>query len=311
MIDAAVDALVDLLCCPSDQGQLRRAPGRLVCGVCDRRYVWDGQLVSFLSDDDLAGVDRSEQVSRDTEAAWYDTIFAEYTNVVEVPATLSRLGRPTGPLLDHGAGTGRITATMVGDLGQPVIALDYSMEALRLLLPRVRGKAVLVVHGDGRQLPIRSGVLAGITSAEVYEHFRAPDRRRVLEELARVLQPGAPLSISSLNFNLTFRLWKLKGNKGAKEGEHMFGGDFYYLRQTAKEFRSELAAVFTVEELVGIRNIPARSLSVLVARVAGRPRGDRFLDFMTRRGQRLDRALETTPLSRQLGFFLLAKVTKR
>ena len=91
----------------------------------------------------------------------------------------------------------------------------------------------------------------------------------------------------------------------------MFGGDFYYVRQTAKEFRSELAEVFDVVELVGIRNIPARSLSSLVTRVAGTDRGDRFLGWMTRRGQRLDRALEATPLSRQLGFFLLAKAVKR
>ena len=310
MTDAAVDALVDLLCCPTDQGDLDRAPGRLVCRICQRRYAWDGQLVSFLAEDDLDGIDRSEQVSRDTEAAWYDTIFADYTNVVEVPATLGRLGSPVGPLLDHGAGTGRITTSMT-ELGQPIIALDYSIEALRLLLPRVQGKPVLAVHADGRHLPLRSGVLAGITSAEVYEHFRAPDRRRVLEELARVLRPGAPLSISSLNFNLTFRLWKLRGNKGAKEGEHMFGGDFYYIRQTAAEFRAELAEVFTVEELVGIRNIPARSLSALVAKVAGRGRGEGFLSFMTHRGQRLDRALEATPLGRQLGFFLLAKAIKK
>ena len=306
-----MDALLDVLCCPADQGPLGREPGWLTCADCARRYPYDGQLVSFLSEDELTGVDREEQQSRDAEAAWYDTIFADYTNIVEVPATVGPLGDPTGILLDHGCGTGRITTYLAEKLGQPVIALDYSIEALRLLLPRIAGQDVLAVHADGRHLPFRNRAFVGITSAEVYEHFRAPDRKRVLKELNRVLRPGGLLSISSLNYSLPFKLWKLKGNAGAKEGERMFGSDFYYVRQTPREFRSELQEVFSVLDLVGIRNIPARSLSVGVGKVFGSNAGERFLGFMTRHGYRVDRLIERTPLGPLLGFFLLAKVTKR
>ena len=188
-------------------------------------------------------------------------MFEGYTNAVEVPTVLARIGRPNGPILDHGAGTGRITSALV-ELGQPVIAVDYSAVSLRTLVERCAGKGtgpVLAVQADVRHLPVRDGVMAAATSVEIYEHVRGGDeRRRVLEELARVLSPGGVLAISTFNFNLVYRLWKLKGNVGAREGEHLLGGDFYYYRFSHREFRDELAAVFDVDHVAGIRNIPAR-----------------------------------------------------
>lgn len=307
-------ALLALLCCPDDHGDLEAVDERkaLRCSACHRRYPFIDGVLSFLADASLDETTRREQASRDAEAEWYHGSFADYTNIVEVPATVSRIGHPEGPVLDHGAGTGRVTTYLASEVKQPVIALDYSLESLRLLVRHCADSRVpvLAVHADGRHLPVRDAVLGGITSAEVYEHFREDDRRLVLDELYRVLRPGATLSISSLNYNLTFRLWKLRGNKGAKEGEHMFGSDFYYLRQTPAEFRAELARRFEVVELVGIRNIPARTLSNALGRVAGRKMGERLLGWMTRHGYKADRAIERTPLSRLTGFFLLAAARK-
>ena len=148
------------------------------------------------------------------------------------------------------------------ELGQPVIAVDYSAVSLRTLVERCAGKGtgpVLAVQADVRHLPVRDGVMAAATSVEIYEHVRGGDeRRRVLEELSRVLSPGGVLAISTFNFNLVYRLWKLKGNVGAREGEHLLGGDFYYYRFSHREFRDELEAVFDVDHVAGIRNIPAR-----------------------------------------------------
>ena len=302
--------LLASLWCPDDRGDLVHEGGVVRCRGCGRRYpVIDGVL-SFLETAELDEVSRREQSSRDAEAEWYDTINAEYTNVVEIPAMVDRLGFPDGPVLDHGAGTGRITASLARELGQPVIALDYSLESLRLLVRHCRGLDVLAVHADGRDLPVRDGVVAAGTSAEVYEHFRPPDRRRVLDELARVLRPGAPFALSTLNYSWVFRLWRLAGNRAAKQGEHLFGSDFFYVRQTPAEFRAELEAVFTVRELVGIRNVPARTLAGALGRVVGRPRGERVLDWMVRRGHRADRALEGSAVSRLTGMFLLALVER-
>ncbi|MPY95527.1 MAG: methyltransferase domain-containing protein [Acidimicrobiia bacterium] len=310
--DRSVDArLLASLWCPDDHGDLLAEGGAARCASCGRGFPYRDGVLSFVEAEVLDDVTRREQSSRDAEAAWYDTINTEYTNAVELPAMVERLGLPVGPILDHGAGTGRITAALARQLAQPVIALDYSHESLRLLVGHCKGLDVLAVHADGRALPIRDGVIAAATSAEVYEHFRAPDRRMVADELARVLRPGAPMTISTLNYSWVFRLWRLVGNKAAKQGEHLFGSDFFYVRQTPAEFRAELDPVFVVRELVGIRNIPARTLAGALGRVIGRPRGERLLDWMARRGHRADRALEGSRLSHLTGTFLLALVERR
>ena len=284
------------------------------CPACGASYPVRDGIVSFLTPEQLSEQELREQSSRDQESVWYDSMFEGYTNAVEVPTVLARIGRPNGPILDHGAGTGRITSALV-ELGQPVIAVDYSAVSLRTLVERCAGKGpgpVLAVQADVRHLPVRDGVMAAATSVEIYEHVRGGDeRRRVLEELSRVLSPGGVLAISTFNYNLVYRLWKLKGNVGAREGEHLLGGDFYYYRFSHKEFRDELEAVFDVDHVAGIRNIPARSLSGAVRKVGADGLADRFLDFMVKRGHRLDWALERTPLSRPLGFFWLARAVRK
>jgi SAM-dependent methyltransferase len=233
-------------------------------------------------------------------------MFEGYTNAVEVPAAVRRVGRPTGPILDAGCGTGRITEALV-KLGCPVVAVDYSEACLRRMLARTAGAPVLAVQSDLRRLPIRDGVMAAATCIEVYSQFRTSDRRRILGELARALSPGAPLSISAFNYNAVFRLWSLLGNDGAREGEHMLGGDYYYLRFSKKEFRRELEAAFEVDELTGIRNIPARTIAGGLGKVRLGKVGDRFLAYMVQRGHSADFALERTPVAGLVGFFWQAR----
>jgi len=305
------DDLLALLWCPHDHGDLRPADDGVRCVACGRTFPRIDGVLSFLDGVELDDIDRREQASRDAEANWYDTIFGTYTNLVEVPTTAARVGRPDGPILDFGAGTGRLTVHLARTTGRPVVAVDYSLGQLRRLVPRCAGLPVLVVHADGRSLPLRDGAVAAAVAAEVYEHFRDADRRRVLRELHRVLRPGASLSISTLAYNLTYRVWRLLGNTGAKTGEHLLGGDFFYVRQTAREFRSELEEFFDVEEVVGIRNFPVRSIAAALDRIPVGRLGRRFEALMTARGHRLDRAWERLPLSPLTGFFLLAGARRR
>jgi uncharacterized protein YbaR (Trm112 family) len=300
---------LDVLACPQDREALVEDGSALRCASCGRRYPIIDGIVSFLLDGDLDETDRKEQESRDAEAGWYHGIFAEYTNRAEIPPMLDAIAaRPRGPVMDHGAGTGRVTTELARFTGEPIIALDYSLESLRILVKECHGLDVLAVHADGRRLPIRTGALAGLVSAEVYAHFRADGRAQMVDEVARCLMPNAPAGISALNFNLIFRLWKLKRNSGAKEGEHLFGGDFYYLRMTPEEFRQELSTKLTVERLRGVRNIPARSLAGGLGKVLGRKVGGGVLRFMTAQGYKADRALGMTPLGNWLGFFVVAQV---
>jgi SAM-dependent methyltransferase len=303
---------VHLLCCPHDfASPLEPADDALVCPRCSTRYPVGDGIVSFLDVQELSAQDHRERADRDRESSWYDPMFVGYTNAVEVATSVRRIGRPTGPILDAGCGTGRITEQLTG-LGQPVVAVDYSEACLRLMRERTAGASVLAVQSDLRMLPLRSAVMAAVISIEVFAQIRGADNRhRILEELSRVMAPGAPLSISAYNYNLLFRAWRVFGHERAREGEHMLGGHYYYRRFSKQEFRRELEAVFDVEELVGIRNIPARSLAQGVRRVGLRRAGDRFLDFMTERGHKADFVLERTPLSALMGFFWLARARRR
>lgn len=301
--------LLAVLWCPADHGTLDDRGDAAVCTTCDRRYpVIDGVL-SFLVEADMDELDRAEQADRDAEADWYDSIWPEYIDRIELPAHAERLGTPDGVVLDLGSGPGRITEYLAKELHHPTIGLDYSLASLRLLARRCEGLPVLAVHADGRALPIRDGAVAGATSGQCYEHLRPDVRAAMLREAARVLRRGAPLAVTTFNYNLTFRLWKLKGNEGARGGEHMYGSNFYYVRQTPKEFRAELTEAFEIEELAGIRTIPARSMFSALRKVGGAKVADRFMGMMVRRGYKLDRLLERTPLGKVVGFLLLAKVS--
>ena len=303
--------LLDLLCCPHDYASpLEEQGDALVCPRCSTRFPVRDGIVSFLSAQELSDQDHRERSQRDQESVWYDPMFEGYTNAVEIPTAVRRVGRPTGPILDAGCGTGRVTEALV-PLGQPIVAVDYSEACLRIMMKRTAGATVLPVQSDLRSLPIRAEVIAAVTCVEVYSQLRAADRRTFLRELARVMSPDAILSISAFNYNLLFKAWHRLGNQGAREGEHMLGGDYYYFRFTKDEFRRELEAMFDVEDLTGIRNIPARSVAQGIRKVGLAKAADRFLDFMVDKGHQADFWLERTPLSGGLGFFWQAKAHRR
>jgi SAM-dependent methyltransferase len=304
-------ALLDLLCCPKDQGApLTPSGSSLECPTCGTLYPIVDGIVVFLTAQELSDQEEKERNFRSQESEWYDDMYVGYTDLVEVPTVVRRLGRPFGPILDAGCGTGRITEALV-PLGQPVIAIDYSEACLRRMQQRTAGARVLAVQSDLRNLPLRSDVMSAAISIEVHPHLRDGDRERYLGELARVMALGAPLSISTLNYNLVFRAWQKMGNDGAREGEHVLGNDYHYRRFDRMEFRRELSRFFEVEELTGIRNIPARSLAGAVSKAGWRSGGDKLLGVLTERGYKVDHFLERTAVAGMVGFFWLAKAVKR
>jgi SAM-dependent methyltransferase len=202
-----------------------------------------------------------------------------------------------------------MTAALQRSTGQPVVALDYSRESLRRLVADCGGLPVLAVHADARRLPLRDGAVAAVCSAGVHPLLPAADRHQMIAELARVLPPTGSLVLSTLNYSWVFRAWRVKGNPGARAGEHLHGRNIPYRRFTAKELRAELAGHFTVHELVGVRNVPLRSITSALRSLA-RGRGERVARWVERSGPRLDRALEGLPLSRLAGFLLVARASR-
>ena len=110
------------------------------------------------------------------------------------------IGTRTGTLLDFGCGTGTQTFLfssafdrIVGvDVNQPSIKKFRDTLAQRGITGRIEA-----VEYDGRTLPLPDASVDFAISFEVLEHVH--DERRALDELFRVLKPGARLAISVPN----------------------------------------------------------------------------------------------------------------
>ena len=89
---------------------------------------------------------------------------------------------------DVGAGTGKLTATLIG-LGAEVTAVEpdpQMLAALRQAMPAVRS-----VPGSAEEIPLPDASLDAVLAAQAMHWF---DMDRALPEIARVLRPGGVLA---------------------------------------------------------------------------------------------------------------------
>ena len=95
---------------------------------------------------------------------------------------------PAGPLLDSCAGTLDLAQAMEARFpGRPMLAADFAREMLVRGRDKLSPRVPLTV-GDAMRLPIRSGVLAGMTCAFGMRNLSDP--RAGIAEAYRVLKPG-------------------------------------------------------------------------------------------------------------------------
>jgi SAM-dependent methyltransferase len=120
-------------------------------------------------------------------ADWYDTEFQPAPLESETWDTVRRLlGEGTGSLLDVGCGTGAYAAGL-SELGWDVTGVDVSEDMLR----RARAKGVTTVRADASALPFEDASFAAAVS--VFTHTDFDDFAGAVREVARVLEPSAPL----------------------------------------------------------------------------------------------------------------------
>jgi len=101
-------------------------------------------------------------------------------------------------LLDLGCGAG-ITLTFLAQAYERSVGCDIdrdAIEATRRILERVGVKASLVKYG-GDRLPFRSNSFDIVTSIEVIEHAKDPEK--MLSEIKRVLKPDGILHVTTAN----------------------------------------------------------------------------------------------------------------
>ncbi len=107
-----------------------------------------------------------------------------------VDALMSELGLgPGAPVLDLGAGTGKLSRALLG-AGLDVIAVE-PLEPLREVLVEKLG-ADRVRAGLAEEIPLGDGAVEAVTVADAFHWF---DHARALPEMRRVLRPPAGLAI--------------------------------------------------------------------------------------------------------------------
>lgn len=93
------------------------------------------------------------------------------------------------PVVDLGAGTGKLSAALV-DRGREVVAVDPSPEMLRVL--RERLPDVTAHEGTGERLPLPDASAGVVLVAQAWHWM---DAERAIAEVARVLRPGGRLGL--------------------------------------------------------------------------------------------------------------------
>jgi SAM-dependent methyltransferase len=97
--------------------------------------------------------------------------------------------RATRRILDVGAGTGKLTAALLGR-GAEVVAVEPDPQMLAVLAGRL--PQVWAVAGSAERIPLRDGSVDAIVVGQAFHWFQRPDADH---ELARVLRPGGVIGL--------------------------------------------------------------------------------------------------------------------
>ena len=141
------------------------------------------------------------------ELAWREGRWEEKSpplpEVVEFASELRREKAKT--VLDLGCGAGR-HAILLGKEGFQVAALDVSETALKTLDVRVKAGSisnVLLVKHEMGKLPFIEEYFDGVISTNVLHHGKSVEIKKTVDELYRVMKPGAlafVIALSSSDF---------------------------------------------------------------------------------------------------------------
>jgi SAM-dependent methyltransferase len=107
---------------------------------------------------------------------------------------LARVGPQCGIAVDFGAGQGAYAQWFSSVNKGTVVAIDLSFEALRRQ-PPLRSGTMLRLCADGHHLPLKAACADALYSIDTLGHVADPEK--VLDEILRVVKPGARLFLHS------------------------------------------------------------------------------------------------------------------
>jgi demethylmenaquinone methyltransferase/2-methoxy-6-polyprenyl-1,4-benzoquinol methylase len=242
------EGAADVSRCRMDVAESRTAPNdfarRLFAGL-PGRYNLLAQLLSF-------GQDRR----------WRDEMVSH--------ASSSDLRR----ILDVACGPAAVTTALARSTTASIVGLDLSDQMLAQGMANVRdaglGERVGLVLGRGEQLPFEDGAFDGLTFTYLLRYVADP--AATIAELARVVEPGAP--IASLEFAVPpnpiwFAAWRLYTAIVLPLGGLLTGGRAWFdvgrfLGPSITAHYEAYPVAWLVEawERAGIEQVSTRSMSL-------------------------------------------------
>lgn len=155
--------------------------------VVNRVFVQDLLRFSAETDTDLAA------------SGTADDVRPELSNI---RSSLSGDILPAGTVIDIGAGTALIPLELVDAAPHvgPIIAVDLSVEMLRLAVQHLRerkvGRRIMPLLTDAKHLPFADSSCEVVISNSIVHHI--PQPMAVFRELRRVIKPGGILFLRDL-----------------------------------------------------------------------------------------------------------------
>jgi SAM-dependent methyltransferase len=129
-----------------------------------------------------------------SEVIWHDLECGGYD--LDLPLWRELADREGSPILDVGAGTGRVTLDLARR-GHEVVALDLGGELLEALRERATGLAVTTVVADARELALDRRFPLIIVPMQTLQLLDGPDgRARFLTRARDHLTPGGLIAVA-------------------------------------------------------------------------------------------------------------------
>lgn len=95
-------------------------------------------------------------------------------------------------VLELGCGNGK-TLSAMAIKGWDIVAVDYSLEAIRICRGRCSPVTVQLARADARTLPFRNDTFRASFATHIAGHLLAPERVSMAREITRVTRPGGTL----------------------------------------------------------------------------------------------------------------------
>ncbi len=173
----------------------------------------------------------SESVAFDRAAGYYDNTRGFPPGVEkEIGALMVRTGglNASSRVLEIGVGTGRI-ALPVSEHVRAYFGIDLARPMLDRLCAKRHAEPIYVVEGDATRIPFGDGEFDGVIAVHVFHLI--PGWREVLNEIARVLKPDAPL-IHGWNGRLVLDALQAVWNEATHESHETEGAISHRQRPT-------------------------------------------------------------------------------